>query len=340
MRRYLFEGVEEPISFYPKFNPRPRCKTEEPVLIDCLEPGEVEITDCRKKSKVSKVNTSIFFTELYRVMFGGLAFTGHLKHFVNDDEENSPKLFKPDVIDKSRRIGVYTEVKANSTRSGQPFTTQAQLGRYIGRAMKDFLERGELSYFNYAFFRYGNRNLNGLHKFSNPKLKETLSSNVRDLLVVPQNLLFLLLALPETKSYELNQSNSPNGHGSSSVGRWSISGGSLTTLHEKGGLDELVSKVAGPYDEQLLGLLHLDDLKYRHFDAPMNLWCDGKYQVYNGTNTNRGDAPFGVTVYGMTEKNFGLWIRHFAAYHTKFLGRFGLRDVYAEEKEAAREVPF
>ena len=267
-----------------------------------VESGE----DARKRSVISRINTSTYFTELYSALFGGRTNKKRIRDILED------KILAqsvPDIIARGDEMTDYTEVKVCSVKTSGIKIPQKQIENYcylyLFESSRVFGEgKGRLPFLDYALFRYGNNwRTKGLHMLSNKSLVERLSSEKTELTILPLNLILSLL--PLSKSELFDQSSSDSSLDYQQV--YSIPGSILSQLHGGHGLENFL------FEEGF----YLSELKSRSFmSEPIVV-------NYYG---NKVVNPFSVTRYYMSLEKEDKWRMYFLKNHFQILSHLGLED--------------
>jgi len=166
---------------------------------------------------VLKKNISLFFEYLYAGMFGGKVSNPH-KGSHETTEEGVVRNFHPDITLRDRRRVLYTEVKGISGKNSRPMCSTTQVENYAYQMLRtgDHV-RTKTPGFNYAFFRYGDRNLAVKDLLKGKKglvhlaeMARILSAETSSLLVVPSNFLFWMLLQTKGKYYHQESNKGPD----------------------------------------------------------------------------------------------------------------------------------
>ncbi len=273
---------------------------------------------------ISNHNTSSLFADLYSLLYGGRVNKGNALD-TRIYLEGRRRVFSPDIIGEFRRDQRFTEVKGASM-NGLPYCSLKQIENYafslLGR-----LESGDVSpAVNYAIFRYGN-NSRPLHldRLNNSQLLRRLSSERKNLTIIPFNLLLLLLNLSRFDTVNQTKSHSSVDFQDYLRPRIAV----LTMLHErKEAIEKIVKKYHAPYEDWSqkfvgkLGDLHLDGLESENSMSPpirMN-YSPGEEPITI--------SPFSITRYFLPEKAQKNWLAHFRENHARILGNHGLEDFF------------
>ncbi|MDO8459894.1 MAG: hypothetical protein Q7S74_02190 [Nanoarchaeota archaeon] len=278
--------------------------------------------DAGKRRFRSGENTSEFYTRVYQSLEGGSVSP---LRGTNVDRLTNGKVRcnKPDISYRKNRGRGYTEVKASSTRSAEFKCSLLQLRNYSFKLLDRIHAGDELPWVDYAFFRYGDRNVGDLQKLENGLLTATLASHTRDLLIAPLNLLYFIFI--NSPLIVLNQTSS-----NSTINYrdyWNVKSGFLNNFHRTffSSIEDLLkSKEAhfGALDKKDLGL---DKLESRQYESPIR-YIKGNKEI----------KPFIITKYRMPPKDYKKWLKHFSRNYERILEGIGITDDYFR----VLDVPF
>ncbi len=279
--------------------------------------------DVTKRSIISRKNTSIFYSYLYKELFGGkIAKINALKKYKLLNDQTI--IFSPDIIKNTKQGREYTEIKVTSHRSASPLCATLQFSNYAYFLLKRIEKKDQNPNINYAIFRYGKRENSHLDALTNGRLIQRLSQSTRDLLILPLNLLILLLntSFRDNKNQESSQFEGNRDY-------WRPGGKDISSLHKDiTSINHLLERlVIESHNETLREYLDLDQIYAEKYMAPNNLVCRN-YGIYYDI------LPFTITYYKNKDTK---WLKNFEKYHPKILNDFlNVRNLYQEEKE----VPF
>ncbi len=242
-----------------------------------------EIVNSRTNRSVKNIGE--FFTHLYAGIFGGI---------VNPFCFHVSQGFLPDVSVVSDLKEVHTEVKGVSIKRGSPKLACFQFARCCGLLYKLAQSGFFNTEMNYAIFRYGKGHENAkLYRHNHQGLSKELSKGVKNLLVVPLNVL-----IPILLGSEFKMSNHSSSEGRDEEPYWEPLGGLITQIHES---PEAVDRLFEKASQKGFSLddLCAGDLERQEFTAPENVYC-GRYKV----------LPFRITRY--VNRHPEKWTRRFS----------------------------
>ncbi len=307
-------------------------------------------------------NISFLYAHLYTWLMGGKVSKRYKLEF-EELENGNRRNYHPDVLDRGRNRSWDIEVKTfcNSVK-GECLVGVPQLENYLHQLLKrtdvDPAQEEKSIGFNFAVFRYASpfieKRLRGKFytsgrqktrkEFKNPPIGTMSRSelinfalgNVRDLIILPSNLMIYLASLSTRRTYNQENSNSST---VDSQDYFAIRSGDISCLHNPNkGLRHLVQQYTGFMDDfHLEGLvdaesLHLDDLVMEQRLSPVVR-----------VNEEYSAGPIKVTRYKFGDRGaYRSWILDFRKRHEKILGLGGLniRDLCVEERETEQEIPF
>lgn len=283
--------------------------------------------DASKRSTRSKENSSEFFVRLYATLEGGSVTPldcRDVEHLVNGERRQ----FRPDIVHRKVRGTGYTEVKVSSTRAAQEKCSMIQVRNY-GFKLLDRIRAGdELPWVDYAFFRYGDRNVGQLQKLENGNLTEKLAQETRDLLIAPLPLVLLML---QNSPQELHDQTSAD-YSINYRSYWYVQSGMLNFFHEHG--ERALGKLVRP--DGKIGRftpedLFLDKLTARHYRSPP------RYYV-----TRSGMLgmlkPFDITKMRMEEEDYKKWLKFYGEHYEEMFDDLGISDKYVAPEELLFQV--
>ena len=274
--------------------------------------------DAQTKRAISSKNTGTFYAHLFTTIGGGTVHHSsrdEIEEVFSGDRRN----FLPDVVHNRKTGKGYTEIKAVSTRTSQPQCYFGQLENYCLQLLKRIDEGDELPWVDYAFFRYGDRNLCGQSSFTNQELMRKLAQNTRDLLILPLNLVFLVL---------MNSPSEVRDHSSNSQTRancsyWKVRSSMLNLFHMNS--EKAVERVLE--DDRYIGNLERDDL---FIDELYSMKLESPRIHTPKPNIIK---PFEITKFRLPYLVYKEWLYHFKNNHQRILGELGIRDLYAESSD-------
>jgi len=271
---------------------------------------------------IAKHNIGHFYAHLYQAIFGGKLlrkFKTEKEPYQNGNSgEEEQRNFHPDHIRFIEGRKIFSEVKAVSHKNSKPFCGSTQLENYCHDLLRDAFETMFSPELEYAFFRYRHRTDGEKRTASlaNWELKRKLSSDTRDLLIVPANALFLMFL-----SSNGNWINQENNKGPDEEFYWKIYGSLISRMHiEQNPLVDIAGNLE--HGVEFARELCLQDIDVERSVSPGNIYCCGRRVI-----------PFHVTRY---YNKTGKWLENFKKNHGKILvEHLGVRDLYQEFK-----VPF
>lgn len=273
--------------------------------------------DAGKRSKISGDNISWFYTFLYTSIYGGKVKRKNPWGKGLSDQNNSYS-FNPDIIRKDGEVTTYTEVKVTSTRSSQIHSRLKQEANYVCRMLEE-LEAGKAPVIEYAFFKYGTRNLTGLHLLNNSQLVRTLVESEKKLVIVPFNLFLHLTTSSRLETRDQTTSrfseDSPDYH--------VIRGGNMAKFLDYETFLEGLHRDISLH--RTIPELCLEDIEAENLVVPV---VEGHYR------TPFAIEAFPVTRYFIPGKKYPRFLESLQAHHSSITGLLGIRDLIAED------VPF
>ena len=278
-----------------------------------------------KRSVISRRNTSKFFTQLYQCIYGGKVNNGK-----SEDTkiilERGFRRFCPDILTSSEDELTFTEIKSFSVRRSSPVCSLNQLENYCYSLLNEF-EKETIPRVTYAFFKYGDSwKTDKLHALTNPSLVRLLCQQKKDLMILPLNLIFLLLAFSRFEKMDQTTSDSPL----TSQTYFRPRGRALTGLQKD---NDAIKHLAEEYREIPVHKKHfLGDLNDLHLDT---LECERTISQRVKINYSGGDyvvEPFPTTRYFQSRENYQKWLAHFSKNHGRMMESLGLRDIFEERR--------
>lgn len=273
------------------------------------------IWDAQKRRIIRSMNTSIFYSYLYKTLFGGEVckpYKGESEEIFFCVERN----FHPDIIKTQRKQKVFTEIKTTTRRSFRPPCSYRQIENYAFNVLRNLEQNKGTASLDYAFFTYGSSK-RSLDTLGNQRLEKFLAENTAGLLILPTNLLFLVLSSANKKVMDQISNKGPD------IALYFRPSGTVMSGLQKGnGIIEELSSHQTVRD--FTQLLLLDGLGYEQKESPRALYSHS-YQV----------APFRITRY--FNQNEQAWANSFKKNHEKLLTEMlHVRDLYSE----ANVIPF
>jgi hypothetical protein len=299
----------------------PRRAIITPQYLPQIESHSAE--DAARRSIISKTNTGEFFVRIYQSLEGGRVTpikNRDIEYLVNGERRQ----FRPDIVHRKVRGMGFTEVKVTSTRAAQEKCSATQLRNYGFKLFSRINAGDELPWVDYAFFRYGDRNVNGLLQLENGNLTEKLAEESRDLLIAPLPLAFFMLM----NSPEIMHDQTSSSYSVDFRSYWYVRSGMLNLFHKhgEGAIGTMLQGGArtGQFTPEQLSL---DKITARHYRSP------DRYTPH-GTLLN----PFVITKMRMGEGDYKKWLKFFAKHHEELLEDLGIADKYVAEEE--QQTPF
>lgn len=308
----------------------------------------------RTARNISAGNIGSFFAHLFTGVFGGSVsekFTKRISLL-----NGFSKAYSPDVL--IRKDGVFQdiEIKSYSTRQGRALLRKKQAESYFLNLL-NHLNSEENFDFKYAFFRYAipstcklikgkKYSTSGLQKYrrvskswhpenTSPELLvKNLSSSVRDVLLIPSNLLFLLLSI----SGESQLGRTPKADTLKENNYWYVRSGVISRLHDpEVGLSSLLDEYSAKLDidfkltqfsRNLPSYLNLSGLKSNQFHTSSI--------SMNGLTV----LPFKVTSYDFSSSSDQyIWQKNLIRYHRVLLEDvLGINDLFGLERKVRNQL--
>ncbi len=320
------------------------------------EASEVSRRIANARADAVKKDLAWFYVHLYTWVLGGIPERRY-KMPVETSRNGNSRNYHPDVLHREHGRVWDDEVKSfNRSYVGSVPVAHRQFENYISHLLGKLDNAHEAGRnlerygFNYGFFRYyvPTKTImikdKGLSSYKKKKIwagkkpasmkpKELVdfaTQSVRDLIVVPPNLLMFLFM-----NYRFKIMNQESSDGNlDSQDYWIVKSGDLSALHhpETRGIDELFDlfhpivegKGRKAHLEEIRRILYLDRLKVEQFMSP-KIVVNGKYEI----------EPFPVTRYKFrTAEDYREWGRDLLRTHKSLLvDRLRIRDLYQEGKD-------
>lgn len=268
----------------------------------------------------------------YAQLYQGL-FRGRLPNFNCQQGTlrigKKDRLFRPDVIRLEEGNNHYIEIKANSFRRGSFSLGALQLENYCGVILQEGSSGSASPFFEYAFFRHGTRReyntLVGESKETPPSqdrnfLLERITTQTKDLIIVPVNLLIFLLAHGDYHRIETRDqetSDSPI----DSQRYFCLKSGVVSILHNKHrGINTLLTKPRARDLCEMVEKLGLEALRVQRTELPKGFSING-----------REVKPFPVTRFYMSPEDEKAWFKTFQKHHADILTKWlEIDDLFGE----------
>lgn len=288
-------------------------------------------TYIHERSQAKKRNVSAFFDSLVQSIRTGTDSRGY-ELDVEDPGYYGVGVdtFSPDVLKLYDLGPEYTEVKVAQFRRGNFLCARNQLARGYKLLMERLEQGDELPGFNYAFIRYGThddyelhhclrdgkKNGTGIHRCDNKCLTTNATNKIRDVSIVPFNLLLGIFS-----SSEFHRER-PMNH-SSSTGRdyehyIHLATSLCSVFHghaRKAPAKTIEDVIQDSIDSDLRDLLMLDSFEIVRTLSPKNLTCQpvgmDKYAI----------RQFPIVRFEIGKDAEEEWLRNFKRYNGKLLTR-------------------
>lgn len=287
-------------------------------------PGESYEDLGRKEANITKKNIGRLFVEMYAALYGGEVNPDFRETY--DYHPNGNRRFMPDITKILKNERIDTEVKAMSTIGGKVFIGLNQIENYCHNYFDNLKDHGQAQV-DYAVFRYGKR----LSSLKDPVKLSTLSNNemkkaiantfghkIRDMLIIPLNLLLFLLNHPSYDYMPMNHESSTSSLKNPNY--YLFKSGDISRLHH--GMHGLEHFIESSHTNEDAGKFMLRDIEVSQSLSPQRFYI-GRHKI----------SQFPITRYSLDESSLKRWADYFSENHESILRGIGIRDLHKEKKD-------